>query len=53
MIEKIKILYNTMQKIETKGESTRIMAQCLAFTEQLISEGQEKQPKENKEATGE
>lgn len=31
-------LYNTMNLIETKGESTKIMAQCLAFLEGLISE---------------
>lgn len=28
-------LYNTMLLIETKGESTKIMADCLRYVEQL------------------
>lgn len=28
-------LYNTMLMIETKGENTKIMADCLRFIEQL------------------
>lgn len=31
-------LYNTLMLIETKGESTKLMAQCLAFTQQLIAQ---------------
>lgn len=31
-------LYNTLMLIETKGESTKYMAQCLAFTQQLITQ---------------
>lgn len=38
MKEKLMQLRNTMGLIETKGESTKIMAQCLAFTEQMIQE---------------
>lgn len=30
-------LYNTMLLIETKGENTKIMAQCLNFLEALRS----------------
>ena len=30
-------LYNTLKLIETKGENTIIMAQCLNFTQALIS----------------
>lgn len=29
-------LYNTLMLIETKGESTKLMSQCLNFTLQLI-----------------
>ena len=28
-------LYNTLLMVETKGESTKIMADCLRFVEQL------------------
>lgn len=31
-------LYNTLALIETKGENTKTMAQCLMFTEQLANE---------------
>lgn len=45
MPEKLKILYNTLMTIETKGESTKIMAQCLAYTEGLIREAAEAEAK--------
>lgn len=38
MQEKLIQLRNTMGLIETKGENTKLMAQCLSFTEQLIQE---------------
>lgn len=38
MKEKLIQLRNTMGLIETKGENTKIMANCLAFAEQLIQE---------------
>ena len=28
-------LYNTLTLIETKGESTKLMAQCMVFVEQM------------------
>ena len=31
-------LYNTLMLIETKGESTKLMAQCLTFTQGLIAQ---------------
>ena len=31
-------LYNTLALIETKGESTKHMAQCMAFVEQMVNE---------------
>lgn len=38
-------LYNTLGMIETKGENTKIMAQCLVFTEQLVNQAQELETK--------
>lgn len=40
MVEKLTKLRNTLMVIETKGESTKIMADCLRFTEQLIKEAE-------------
>lgn len=40
MVEKLTTLRNTLSLIETKGENTKIMAECLRFTEQLIAEVQ-------------
>ena len=34
--EQMTRLYNTMLQIETKGESTKIMADCLRYLEQSI-----------------
>lgn len=36
MLENLTKLYNTLMLIETKGESTKLMTDCLRFTEQLI-----------------
>ena len=36
MIENLQKLYNTMLLIETKGDSTKIMADCLRFVEKMI-----------------
>lgn len=38
MENNLKKLYNTMLLIETKGENTKIMAECIKFLEQLIIE---------------
>jgi hypothetical protein len=38
MNENLVRLYNTMLQIETKGESTKIMADCLRFVENLAKE---------------
>lgn len=38
MKEKLTKLYNTLAMIETKGESTKIMAQCLAYVEKLAQD---------------
>lgn len=39
-------LYNTLLLIETKGESTKIMGDCLKFVEQLVKEEREKSKEE-------
>lgn len=36
MKENLVKLYNTLSLIETKGENTKIMAQCLQFIEQMV-----------------
>ena len=41
MDKKLQILYNTLLTIETKGESTKIMAECIKYIEQLIKEANE------------
>lgn len=38
MVEKLSKLYNTLLLIETKGENTKIMGQCITYLEQLIVE---------------
>ena len=46
MVNELTLLYNTLMTIETKGESTKIMAQCLNYANQLI--GIAKKDAENK-----
>lgn len=46
MKEKFIMIYNTLSAIETKGESTIRMADCLAFIQQCIKECQEQVIKE-------
>lgn len=38
MEQKLRLLYNTLLTIETKGKNTITMADCLKYTEQLIAE---------------
>ena len=38
MIENLQKLYNTMLLIETKGDSTKTMADCLRFIERMIAD---------------
>ena len=42
MIEKLSKLYNTLLLIETKGESTKVMAQCMSYIEHMIAEERNK-----------
>lgn len=37
MANELTKLYNTLMLIETKGENTKIMAQCLQYIENLIA----------------
>lgn len=47
MIQNLQKLYNTLLLIETKGESTKIMADCLRYVEQLLQQTHIEQLKEN------
>lgn len=49
MAEKLRKLLNTMMLIETKGESTKVMTDCLRYIEQLIAEEQNKAAKGERE----
>lgn len=40
MVDDLTKLYNTLLLIETRGESTKIMAQCLQFMEEMIANKQ-------------
>ena len=40
MSDKLVRLYNTLKTVETKGNSTIVMADCIRYVEQLISEAQ-------------
>lgn len=42
MKEKLAKLYNTMNMIETKGQNTIIMSDCLKYLTMLISEEEKK-----------
>ena len=42
MVEKLSKLYNTLALIETKGENTKIMGNCLQFLEGMIIEERNK-----------
>lgn len=45
MKDKLTRLRNTLSLIETRGESTMIMAECLQFIGQCINECEEKDTK--------
>ena len=47
MDQKLQKLYNTLLLIETKGENTKIMSQCLCYLEQLVKEVMDEQAKAN------
>lgn len=43
MKNKFMAIYNVLSMIETKGEQTLMMADCLRFTEQCIKECEEQE----------
>ena len=47
MKEKLLQLLETMKKIDTKGESTLFMADCLLFVDRLIQECAAEEQEEN------
>lgn len=51
MVEKLTKLYNTLLLVETKGDSTKIMANCLRFTEQMIVEAKTKEAAQVEESS--
>lgn len=53
MVDNLTKLYNTLLLIETRGESTKIMAQCLSFIEQMIMEKQSEAEQNEKDEEGE
>ena len=46
MFNELTKLYNTLMLIETRGENTKIMAQCLQYIENLIAQINAKPNKE-------
>lgn len=60
MLEKLQRLYGTLETIETKGKSTRIMATCLSYLENIIDESRtteitvpsDSEPKEEENQNG-
>lgn len=53
MFVKLSKLYNTLQTIETKGDGTKAMADCLRFIEQMLIEEQNKQKTDSTETSQE
>ena len=53
MVNELTKLYNTLMLIETKGESTKLMGQCLNFTQGLINHAAAEQSAQNTQATEE
>ena len=47
MSEHLRKLYNTLSLIETRGENTKIMANCLMYIEQMIKDEEEKKVETN------
>lgn len=47
MEKELRVLYNTLLTIETKGESTKIMGECLKYTEGLIKKTHDEESASN------
>ena len=52
MKNKFMVIHNILSMIETKGEQTLIMADCLRFVEQCIKECEEQEIAQNEELKG-
>lgn len=50
MGSKLEMLYNTLVLVETKGQSTKYMGECLKFLEQMITEYKLQQEVEKEKA---
>lgn len=48
MVEKLTKLYNTLSIIETKGEGTKTMADCLRYVERMITDAKNVQGENTK-----
>lgn len=46
-------LYNTLALIETKGESTKLMAQCMVYVEQLAVDAKNREAENATECVAE
>jgi hypothetical protein len=53
MTEKLVKLYNTLATIETKGEHTKTMADCLRFVERMAVEAKQQETEAQKEPVSE
>ncbi len=53
MTEKLVKLYNTLSTIETKGEHTKTMADCLRFVERMAVEAKQQETETQKEPASE
>ena len=47
MLDNLKRLHNTLIMIETRGENTKIMADCLRYIEQMIEKESAKKEDKN------
>ena len=53
MTEKLVKLYNTLATIETKGEHTKTMADCLRFVERMAVEAKQQETEAQNEPVSE
>lgn len=53
MEEKLTKLYNTLMLVETKGEATKLMGQCLNYTQGLIIEARQSSQEQGSTEVGE
>ena len=49
MSEELTKLYNTMMLVETKGESTKIMGNCLQYLDNLIAKARSEENSSEKQ----